>query len=133
MMTHVMVFQFQPEVAFKIEMMNGEMRHVIKQIAADEADEKRIHHRFSRYGMEQKVKQSCKWNADGGNHHEPLGIARIIMVNTVHDKMNLRANFSRRHPMENKPVQNIFSNRPDTQAENNHSEDYAYRKMIFKN
>src|SRR5438128_429560 len=104
MMQHMMLLDIQPEFAFEIEMMNRIMRHVIEKIPGKKAGKERHHICIAKESPEHKIKQSSQWNAHCRNHYQSPAITWIIMMNSMKNKMQPLTDFSRRKPMENKPV-----------------------------
>ena len=64
-----------------------------------------------------KIKQRCQWNACRWRHHQALFVSWKIMVHPVKNEMNALSPRRRRVVMKNKPVENVFSCRPNEEAQ----------------
>ena len=126
-----MVFEIQPELAFEIVMMQSVVRHIIKKITWNESDEERknVYRTYQRF--KEKEKSCSKRNTHRWHHYQTLWIARIIMMNTMENEVNLFTESSRRHPVKNKTVENIFRQGPDKQSESDVCYYIYYWKMKF--
>ncbi len=114
----MMLFDFFPEIAFKVKMMYGIMRYIIKQVTQNKAGEESEDIIGRQNGIKKKIKTSCQGNTYRGRQYQTFCITRIIMVNAVKNKVEpLCPWLIRRGIVEHKTVHDIFNKCPNKKAE----------------
>src|SRR4051812_28453847 len=85
-MPHVVLLQPQSDAAFHQEMVRRIMNHVVAEIAEEES-RKRGRRQAPEDAEKRQVKNGRNRNAEGRRRDQPAGVLGIIMVRTVHEKM----------------------------------------------
>ena len=129
MVKHMVMFDVKPEFTFKVEVMDGIMREVIKKIAGQEANEERSYELIAKKCTEKKIKKSSQRYAYRGHHDEALGITGVIVMHTVEDEMYALSEFAGQFPMKDKTVKRVFRECPYEQAEHKVTANLQNRKM----
>jgi len=65
---HVVSFELEPKLVLKIEMVQGVVGDVVKQIPNHKANKKQGHDLFSQYIPKGEIEQKCQRNAHCRGH-----------------------------------------------------------------
>src|SRR5258707_15723700 len=115
MVTQRVLFEPVQNAAFNREMMNRVVNRIVTNVTGDETGPNR-RRALSEKKREQYIKKYCQWNADYRRHDQSFRVVRIIVVNAMHDEMQLFPNRALRLVMKNPAVDNILEQRPDQHA-----------------
>ena len=111
-------------------MMHGIVCHVVEKISDQEAGEEREDVHAAQQHPEQEKEQSRQRNAHRWNHHQPLAVARVIMMHAMKDEVHALAEFTGRLPVKDETMEDVFRKSPDEQSQGNIAQDRNGRKMI---
>lgn len=113
MMLHVMLFQGFEIAAFDVGMVDGIVGHIVKEVTDQIADEIGSDPKGAKNQIKEVVETKSQGNADGRNHDQAEMIVGIVVMDSMGDKVDALANFSRGFPVKNKTMQNVFREGPD--------------------
>ena len=90
MMAQVILLQPKPNAALHGKVVDRVMDRVVTSVAEDEAG-KHCWRNPPKSCEEDRKENDRERNADDRRHDQPLGVVGIIMLNTVHDEVQLFA------------------------------------------
>src|ERR1700719_1182204 len=112
----MVLLQTIENAGFHRQMVNRIVNSVVTNIACNEAGPNR--RRGVTEGQnEQAIKYDRQRNAYGRRHHQPLRVVRIVVMNTVKDKMELLPDSRPRFVMEKISMNDVLEQSPDCQAQ----------------
>jgi len=132
MVGHVMLLQLHPKPALDIGMVKGIMGHIIKKIPCNQTYKEGGHMLLAQYPAEKEIKTNAKWHTNSRNHYQSHCIAGIIVMHLMKYVVHLLTQLAGGYPMEKKPVQSIFRDRPNKQAQGNEWKNNQGTLMIIE-
>lgn len=112
MVTQMVLFESVQDAASHRKMMDRVMNRVVANITGDQTGPDR------RCGVSKKerkheIENNCQRNADHRRHNQAFRVVRIIVVNAVHDEMQLFPNRALRLVMKNPAMDYVLEQGPD--------------------
>jgi len=126
----MILLQPKPDAAFHGEMMSRVMEHVIANVTENQPG-KHGRRKASKNQKKQTVKKKREWNTYARRHNEPPRIVRIIMMDAVNNVVQSFSKTRFRLVMEYVPVDEIFGQRPEQNAQQKQRRDRNERQLAL--
>src|SRR6266446_2908818 len=124
-MTQMILLQPQPNTLFHREMMDRKMDPVVTDVTECKSGGNGRARPAERF-QEKTQKKECERNTDARRHYQPPRVTRIVVMHTVHDKMQFFSHSRRGLVMKSPAMNDVLQKRPDQHAkkkERNNSQD----------
>src|SRR5438034_4456912 len=126
----MILLQPKPDAAFHGEMMSRVMEHVIANVTENQPG-KHGRRKASKNQKKQTVEKKREWNAYARRHNEPPRIVGIIMMDAVNNVVQSFSQTRFRFVMEYVPVDEIFDQRPEQNAQQKQRCDRNERQLAL--